>query len=164
VTSSTIVAIDGSAEMGVIALANESHEVFLCWVADTKCFFSFPIECDRGDNHRIRLLATGIVAVTCEGEDFRILLFSFMGRRLVEFSGKGKIRSLVKLETREGDAFLVLGLASGEVRVIDSVSCGVCAVLEERAVGGLVAVVDDTRRLLIVVENGEEWKLVLVPF
>jgi hypothetical protein len=165
VAASAIVDIDGSGPMGVVAVATDAHRIVLCWTADAKPFFSFPVACDGHATHRVRLLASGAVAVTCEVPGaFRVLLYSARGVGLGEVAGDGAIRRIVKVETLAGECFLAVALASGEVRVIDTTACEVCAVLEHRAAEGLIAAVDNTRGLLMVVADGEDRKVVVETF
>jgi hypothetical protein len=148
-----IVAIAGNSLLGVVACFARGGRIFVCLVKEMKAVWSFDTKLNTDVRHRLELLDNGALAITCEDET-AVAFFSLQGAMLGKVAFDSGICRLLTVVTRAYEAFVVASLKNRKVAVVSCADCASVTVLDEAVHPELVAVVPDSRRLVVVPISG----------
>lgn len=115
-----VMSVSGSVPIGLIVSVDSGHNVFVSHLVTLKYIHAFKVECTPASEHKICLLESGLIAVSCS-EPFlssRILFYDLTGRKLGQVTETSRVVRLIEIKTNEG-CFLGVTTASKHVSVID---------------------------------------------
>jgi hypothetical protein len=102
---------------------------------------------------RILLLESGAVALACEGIRSATLTFiSLAGKKIsdVNIEAEGRIVKWFAIATAAAECFIVVTTRAKRVAIVNCTHCRLLRVLDERPFPRLVAMLNDSRRIVLV--------------